>query len=92
LREGSRASGWNSDTSDIHTFLFGDNNGRVANELEVYLAERTLLFAGKEDIENFDLVAYWPANSAVYPTLTQVFWDITAVLNMSAEPERVFSG
>jgi hypothetical protein len=77
---------------DIHTFLFDNNNGRVADELEAYLAERTLLFADKEETKNFDLAAYWQANAAVYPTLAQMFWDITAVPSMSAEPERMFSG
>lgn len=91
-KEGLKTGGWNSDTLDIHTFLYGDNNERVADELEAYLAERTVLFAGKDERTDFDLTAYWQANSAVYPTLAQMFWDITAVPSMSAEPERVFSG
>ena len=91
-RGGTRAACWNSDNLDIDMFLFGDDDGRVADELEVYLSERTLRFAGNEERKNFDLAAYWQANSAVYPTLARMFWDITAVTSMSAEPKRVFSG
>lgn len=84
--------GWSSDILDIYSFLYGDDNRRMTDELEMYLAERTLPFADKEEKLNFDLAAYWQANSAVYPTLAQMFWDIAATPSMSAEPERVFSG
>jgi hypothetical protein len=43
------AGGWSSDILDIHSFLYGDDNRRMTDELEMYLAERILPFADKEE-------------------------------------------
>jgi hypothetical protein len=82
---------WGAEALDINQFLLGETTQRVEDELEAYLNDSVLKFGTHEERVGFDLDSWWRSNATVYPTLTRMYWDISSIPMMSAEPERVFS-
>ena len=70
--------------SRFELFIQPKKKQQVANELERYLAADI-------SVDVTDLLAWWKAHKGSYPILSQLAFDILAVLAMSAECERLFS-
>ena len=51
-----------------------------------------MVLPGKEVNKSFDVLEWWKANKAEYPTLFRIAVELFAIPGMSAEVERIFSG
>ena len=79
-------------TIDINGWIFGPVKKTKKDELEEYLSSGVLTFGTEAEQDTFDVMSYWKANMAVYPTLARVYFNLASIPGMSVEPERVFSG
>ena len=75
---------------DISRWRFG-NGEQSESELECYLKSPLMVLQGKEANKLFDVLEWWKANKAEYPTLFRIAVELFAISGMSAEVERVFS-
>ena len=62
------------------------------SELQQYLKSLLMVLPGKEANKSFDVLEWWKANKAEYPTLFHIAVELFAIPGMSAEVERIFSG
>ena len=76
---------------DISRWRFG-NGEQSESELERYLKSPLMVLPGKEANKSFDVLEWWKANEAEYPTLFRIAVELFAIPGMSAEVERIFSG
>lgn len=76
---------------DISRWRFG-NEEQIESELERYLKSSLMILQGKEVNKSFDVLEWWKANKAEYPTLFRIAIELFSIPGMSAEVERVFSG
>jgi len=74
---------------DIEEFRFGKEEAH--DELEQYLKTPKLTLPNQEANCFFDVIGWWKANEAVYPTLARIAFEVYSIPSMSAEVERVFS-
>ncbi len=76
---------------DVSRWRFG-NGEQSESELERYLKSPLMVLQGKEANKSFDVLEWWKANKAEYPTLFHIAVELFAIPGMSAEVERIFSG
>jgi len=76
---------------DISRWRFG-NGEQTESELERYLKSPLMVLQGKVANKSFDVLEWWKANKAEYPTLFRIAVELFAIPGMSAEVERIFSG
>lgn len=76
---------------DISRWRFG-NGEQIESELERYLKSPLMVLHGTMANKTFDVLAWWKANKAEYPTLFRIAVELFSIPGMSAEVERVFSG
>jgi len=51
-----------------------------------------MILQGKAANKSFDVLEWWKANKAEYPTLFRIAVKLFSIPDMSAEVERIFSG
>jgi hAT family C-terminal dimerisation region len=76
---------------DISRWRFG-NGEQSESELERYLKSPLMVLPGKEANASFNVLEWWKANKAEYPTLFRIAVELFSIPDMSAEVERTFSG
>lgn len=76
---------------DINRWRFGNGEQRTS-ELERYLKSPLMILQGTTANKSFNVLDWWKANRAEYPTLFRIAVELFSIPGMSAEVERVFSG
>jgi hypothetical protein len=76
---------------DISRWRFG-NGEQSESELEPYLKSPLMVLHGAMANKTFDVLDWWKANKAEYPTLFRIAVELFSIPGMSVEVERIFSG